>query len=109
MNDENWLTSLKVGDEVALYQGYAGRSRVDTVARITATQIILTGRVRIRRSTGRELGACGLSRATIRELTPSLRESIAHMDAVERLSNTQWENKPMAVVMAIVRLLESKA
>lgn len=56
-NKHNWLANLKAGDEVALYCGHWNPPTIETVERVTKTQIILPRDRRFRVKTGVMVGS----------------------------------------------------
>lgn len=95
MNNE-WLQSLKAGDEVAVVSGYH-TTVIDfhTIDRTTATQIIINGS-RYSRKEGEERGTSWRYRRVLRQATPQLKQEVADereikllrskaMDATSRL------------------------
>lgn len=66
---DNWLDSLKPGDEVFITNGYTGTDR-ETIAKVTATQIVLAGRtIRFNRHTGHAVGLKGYDTPTLYPIT----------------------------------------
>jgi hypothetical protein len=80
MSDHEWLASLKAGDEVLADDRW--HPTIDTVERVTATQII-AGNRRFRKSDGYALGRDSWSRVRIRPVTQKDRDRFeeAHLRA----------------------------
>lgn len=69
---EQWLASLKVGDQVAIPRGMSGEYRVVYVAEVTKQHIILSTREKYRRTNGKAVGADKWSSDYIEEVTPAV-------------------------------------
>lgn len=77
MTDNQWLASLKVGDEVAICCDYGRRWIIRRVAKTTATQIVVDNYSRFRRTNGVLVGKQdSFNRQSLHQVTDQIRESI---------------------------------
>lgn len=76
MSEQEWLNSLKPGDEVLV--GGRWDDRIDKVGRVTATQIVVGG-TKYRKSNGRRVGATGFRIGYISELDKEARDRMNHV------------------------------
>lgn len=86
--NESWVEKLKVGDTVVVDPAFAADPmRLDSVARLTATQIVLKhdGSSRWDRKTGRRRGDSLWRAAFLREATPELVAAVRGQNAIALL------------------------
>lgn len=85
-----WLNNLKAGDPVITCSGYYGKSK-NVVERVTATQVILAGGGKYRKSDGRMVGGDQYSITYITEPTETLLVEIQKKSLCEKLRRVVWE------------------
>jgi len=89
MEEKEWLNKLKPGDKVYLDRGYNGHS-VESVSRITATQIVIKindrYEIRFRIKDGFEVGGDSWHHSILRELTPRLIDKIRMENKVRKMN-----------------------
>lgn len=107
MNDREWLSSLKEGDQV-IVQGNGGHERVRPVTRVTATQIGV-GEARFNRSDGRARGGGTWTFSAVRQATPEdverIRKAERQRAMSSRLAGIAWRSLPLETLEKIVALL----
>lgn len=83
MNESEWLSSLQVGDKVAVPDRWSG-GQVLAVDRLTPTQVVLADGRKFRRDSGRQVGSSDSWNVKwIRPITPEF---------VEKLERQRLEN-----------------
>lgn len=101
-----WLATLKVNEQVAREMG-CGRYRsyaLNTVVRITATQIVLNNDIRVNRDDG---SIRGRSYQYIEQLTQDLRDKIetselsSWLTRIPACSMNGWADPPLPVMRAM--------
>jgi hypothetical protein len=88
---DNWIDSLKVGDEVAVRRGYGHASyELAVVQKVTATQIVLE-RHRFYKHNGRQVGGSNsYDQFQIMQPTPEIRESVRRAKLLRMLDGRNW-------------------
>lgn len=107
MDRKEWLSSVKVGDQVIVRYGFGiirNIQNIQTITRITKTQIVV-GENRYRKSTGVGIGSGG--RLSIGEATP---DGVATIKAQKKRSAlTEWFNELRVRNLSIEQLEAMKA
>ena len=109
MNTQEWLSTLKVGDEVAVYHSgsFYGRWEFLPVSGETA-KYFKVGGYRYRKDNGREAGNAYSS--SIQEATTELKaeqlEKQLRMKLTRRLDAHKWGSEPTATLQAVVSMLK---
>lgn len=106
--NQEWLQSLKVGDEVAVYHSgsFYGRYEFAKIARASA-KFFTVGATRYRREDGREAG--NRYRSILEEPTAQLKAQEAEKNRrrvlVRALDDTNWERLPLPILEGVYSLL----
>ena len=102
MTELEWRQSLKVGDKVAWLTHHGTHYAVDTVAKVTKTQVITNHTCRFNIESGREVGG----NMRIQEVTPAIRARVRRAQTISVLSGFNWPSltdDQLARVYAITR------
>jgi hypothetical protein len=99
---------FKVGDEVAVHFGY-NSVRLDRVARLTKTQIVLTDGSRFNARTGREVGDGSFYRAHLARPTDDDREKVARRRLMDAFNNIEPRKLSLKQLEAIVEIAKKGA
>ena len=102
------LASVKVGDKVLYSGGFSCEQHIETVSRVTATQIIC-GNMRFRKSDGFAVGSDSYSRSMIRLGTAEKFAEVRHRNAADRISQTDraaWRKLTLEQLTTISKWLE---
>lgn len=105
---EDWLASLKVGDEVAI--SYPFRCALARVAHTTANYVDVHG-LRFSRKTGYSTGGGGgdrYMRPHLTQPTAAIRDEIERRGLRRTLEYTKWENYSLDKLRAVVAALNVK-
>ena len=107
-NEHNdWLASLKVGDEVVEYGGFTSKPMcVSKIERVTPTQLIVN-RGRYYRKNGRLVGSDPYCPGHIGEATPKNREAVEKRLIVQRAIVFQWSTLDMVELRALDAVMTS--
>lgn len=109
MNDNKWLESLKVGDEVAIVSsgGWSRMYRFARVERLTNTQIIVAG-TRFKRRNGEEVGH-GYRGDSLEEATAELKAEVEaerkRNNALALLRDVRWRDLNNETMLAVAELV----
>jgi hypothetical protein len=79
---EHWTNAIKAGDKIPVISSYGGYA-MHNVERLTKTQIVLDGGMRLRIGTGSIIGSSTYSRCYAREPTEKIMQE-ARRDIVNR-------------------------
>jgi hypothetical protein len=99
MSTQEWLSSLKAGDEVAV-SGTYGDYFIATVKYTTATRIDV-GPSRYRRNDGRRIGDDRWGRNRLVEVTDELRQQIRREQVIGSLRAFDWRKLSNDTLFAI--------
>lgn len=101
---EEWLASLKPGDQVANQRGMSGEYRVLTVAQVTKQHVILNTFEKYRLTNGKAVGTDKWSSDYIEEVTPDV------LAAIERrkLESAVWSELIKLQNINVVRGLSNE-
>lgn len=114
MNDwqreQEWLKSLKVGSEVAIYHSGSFYGRYDfTVIDRETSRYWIVGAARYRKDTGREAG--DHYRSSLAEPTPELRADEAakkrRLFIERKIDSVRWRDLPLETLEAVNTVLEA--
>lgn len=103
MSREEWLKTLKAGDEVDCGQ------QIKRVERVTPTQIVIgkgNQEIRFDRQEGRQRGGNSYRRLWLHQVTPELRAKYEHRDLAMWLRYLQHEKLTLAQLRAIKAVIE---
>ena len=103
---DDWLKSLKVGDEVLVSQGYHGES-IRKIDRVTPTQFVI-GNLRFNAKDGWGRGDYGWYRPMISEPTKEARDRIARKQAIEHLRRADFTNIATETLVAAAAMLKGE-
>jgi hypothetical protein len=112
MDEREWLQSLRVDSEVAVFHSgsFYGRYSFSKVSRETAQYLIVDG-YRYRKQDGREAGHPYSSRLV--EPTPELKAEEAaknrHLQLQQKIGAVRWRDLPLETLEAVCEVLEAKA
>lgn len=101
--EKAWLSSLKPGDEVALYDGW--NYRLHKVDRLTQTQIIID-HLKFRRDTGRRIGGGTWDRTSLNEPSSDIREEIERKELLRDIGTIKWSLVTTDTLRAIIGLVK---
>jgi hypothetical protein len=99
MSTQDWLATLKTGDEVVVYGSY-GDCIITTVKHTTAT-LIDVGTSRFQRKNGRRLKCDKWSRAHLAEPTDAIRQQIRREQVLSSLRAFDWRRLSNDTLFAI--------
>lgn len=102
--ENEWLASLKPGDEVATPRRLGHRAAILLVDKVTPTQIVC-GLQRYRKDNGRVIGSESWSAHSIKPVTPELRQEVETQSLIADFSRRIWERVPLAKLRAIAAIL----
>ena len=112
--NQQWLQSLKAGDEVAVYHsgfsGFYGRYEFSRVTKVSA-KFLTVGATRYRREDGRKAGN-DRYRSCVKEPTPELKAEEAKKQRyrilIRALNETTWDCLPLPILEGVYSLLPQK-
>jgi len=108
----DWLSNLKVGDEVATPYGYLKNEvRIRKVVRLTSASIFLDSEERYNRETGRKVGSEAQGRwgekTLLIELTPAVRMRVEIQEKLYRVKNMPWASLSLIRLREICAILDA--
>ena len=102
---DNWRESLKVGDEVAVHN-MRGSGRIDIVARLTKTMIILPGGSRYCKKSGSRVGGGIWDSAFLEQSTKELRDQIEKEYVIKKIVGFDFKKLDINTLKAIHGILK---
>lgn len=107
-DDAEWLGSLQVGDLVIVESTHIGGIKhLETIGRLTATQIILDNTTaRYRRTDGYRIGPYAYHRSWIEKPTPEARAEIKHQEIVDQLKAIRWKELSLEILERVAELVK---
>ena len=105
---DNWRESLKVGDEVAVHN-MRGSGRIDIVARLTKTMIILPGGSRYCKKSGNRFGGGIWDSAFLGQPTKELRDQIEKDHILKKIVGSDLKSLDINTLKAIHGILKETA
>lgn len=85
-----WLSSLKAGDMVAVHRRYGSGHDLATVERVTETQIVTRSHSKYRRKDGRSVGSDSWSATYLSPVTDEIVAAVQHekdMDLIKEIAH----------------------
>lgn len=105
---ENWLKSLKVGDEVAVPIGFSGkRWNIYRLTHATANFVLISN-TKFRRSDGWAVGRDTWSSNQIQPVTDEIRHAKERDALIMALTRVIWESLPTETLRQIATLSKPK-
>lgn len=102
---QQWLNSLKVGDEVAMIHGGWGYRdyTIHTVSNITPSRMIDVNRYRFNND-GRERG--NHYGRKIEQVTDKIRQDILHKQAISEIRCITWEKLTTQQLLDVLKIIQ---
>lgn len=104
------FSGIVVGDTVAVRRGFRGSPTIHPVVKVTPKQIVLKSLGngsdwRFWRENGYAVSDSGWERRRISLVTDSVRAEIQRLQALRKLTSTNWEGLSTDTLLAVVTLL----
>lgn len=93
MRDDQWLASLKVGDEVTIV-GFHNEKTICKIDRITPTGMIGIGGTRFKEGVE---WTSDWNKSHLDKVTPEIVLEIEHTQLIERISHQNWYKKYLTI------------
>jgi hypothetical protein len=105
---QQWLNSLKVGDEVAVDQGkFSRKYAILTIEKITPTRRFrLSGVSEVFDNTGREMGAGAWGSDHMEPITDAIRESAARYAALEHIKKINFSALSTQQLLDVLKVIQ---
>jgi hypothetical protein len=100
------LEDLKPGDEVACWHDYHSNPHIETVDRITNTQIVIRG-MKYNRSSGRRIGGAAYGNGRIAVAETKHYEAVERRSLQEKARVTRWDLLPLTTLREVSALIDA--
>lgn len=103
---KDWLSNLKVGDEIAVWQYRYPEIR--TIERLTPTQLVLDGgTLKFNRTTGNRVSSDKWISLTIGPVTDDVKETVDRAKAIRQLRSIDWSLLPTPLLLQMSNLYKA--